>query len=240
MRKSIAIVLLLVFFPIFAVYDHKNLIADPATTPGNIADGMYMIVGESSHRCLEVPSNSCASGMGLQTFDCDRDGISNNQKVNVVSDGAGNYTISPVHSDLCLEVSSEKVLDRIPIVQTECVPGKVSQKWAMSQYGVNLEIRDVGANKCLDIMRKMKGNFGPVYLQECSDGSNQRWRLEKTTMNTDSGIICRASPAHPALDCSGINDQQKPVALGQTLTKARCEEACRVNHMVSCRWAGTK
>ena len=110
----------------------------------------------------------------------------------------------------------------------------------MSQYGVNLEIRDVGSNRCLDIMRKMKGNFGPVYLQSCSDGTNQRWRLQKATLNTDAGVICRASPAHPALDCSGVNDQQKQIALGQTLTKARCTEACRVNRMVSCQWAGAK
>src|SRR5690242_18676188 len=73
---------------------------------GNIADGMYKIVGEASHRCLEVPNNSCATGMGLQTFDCDGSEASNNQKFNVASDGSGNYTISAVHSDLCLEVST--------------------------------------------------------------------------------------------------------------------------------------
>jgi hypothetical protein len=176
----------------------------------------------------------------LQTFDCDPKSASNNQKFNVVSDGSGNYTISPVHSDLCLEVSAEKIGDRTPILQMECTPGKVSQKWAMSQYGVNLEIRDVGNSHCLDIMRKMKGNFGPVYLEGCSDGTNQRWRLQKTTINTDIGVICRASSAHPALGCSGVNDQQKQVALGQTLTKARCEEACKVNRMVSCLWEGSK
>jgi hypothetical protein len=73
--------------------------------PGNIADGMYTIVGEASKRCLEVPNNSCGSAVPLQTFDCDRTDASNNQKFNVVSDGSGNYTISPVHSDLCLEVA---------------------------------------------------------------------------------------------------------------------------------------
>lgn len=240
MTKRTGIMFALVFLLLLSARGHTNSRARPEVSLGNIADGMYMIVGESSHRCLEVPSNSCASGMGLQTFDCDAQGASNNQKFNVVSDGAGNYTISPAHSDLCLEVSTEKIADRTPILQTECVPGKVSQKWAMSQYGVNLEIRDVGNNRCLDIMRKMKENFGPVYLQSCSDGTNQRWRLQKATLNTDTGVICRASPAHPALDCAGVNDQQKPIALGQTLTKARCEEACRVNRMVSCRWAGAK
>src|SRR5438876_5884291 len=74
-------------------------------SPGNIADGMYTIVGEASRRCLEVPSSSCATGIGLQTFDCDKSEASNNQKFNVASDGHGNYTISPAHSDLCLEVS---------------------------------------------------------------------------------------------------------------------------------------
>src|SRR6266581_2410351 len=35
---------------------HSSLITD--ASPGNIADGMYTIVGEASRRCLEVPHNS--------------------------------------------------------------------------------------------------------------------------------------------------------------------------------------
>ena len=208
--------------------------------PGNIADGMYTIVGEASHRCLEIPSNSCAAVTPLQLFDCDKSEVSNNQKFNVVSDGSGNYTISPVHSDLCLEVSTEKVVDRTAVVQTECVAGKTSQKWSMNQFGVNLEIRDVGSNRCLDIMRKGTGNFAPVYLQSCNNGPNQRWRLNKTTVNVDQGAICRDSPAHPARACSGVNNEQKDVNLGKTLTKARCDDACRATRMVSCRWEGMK
>ena len=208
--------------------------------PGNIVDGMYSIVGEASHRCLEVPNSSCASAVALQTFDCDSTEASNNQKFNVVSDGTGNYTISPVHSDLCLEASTEKIGDRTPIIQAECVPGKPSQKWAMSQYGVNLEIRDVQNNRCLDVMRKATANYSPVNLQPCSNGANQRWRIKKTTINVDTGVVCRASPSHPERECNGVNDQQKSVHLGKTLTKARCEDVCRVNRMVSCHWADSK
>ena len=214
--------------------------ASSSVYTGNIPDGMYTIVGEASRRCLEVPNSSCGSGIGLQTFECDKTEASNNQKFNVVSDGSGNYTISPVHSDLCLEVSAEKVLGRTPILQTECSTGKISQKWAMSQYGVNLEIRDVQNNQCIDIMRKATANYAPVYLHPCGDGTNQRWRLHKTTINTETGVICRASPSHPEHDCDGVNDQQKQVHLGKTLTKARCEEACKVNKMVSCKWEGSK
>jgi Ricin-type beta-trefoil lectin domain len=210
-----------------------------ASAPGNIADGMYAIVGEASHRCLEVPNSSCATGMGLQTFDCDRTDASNNQKFVVAGDGAGNYTISPAHSDLCLEVSTQKVAGRTAVLQNECT-GKPSQKWAMNQFGVNLEIRDVESGRCLDILRKGTGNFAPIFLQTCADGPNQRWRLNKTTLNIDQGIICRDSPQHPARDCSGVNDQQKEVALGKTMTKGRCEEVCKINKMISCRWAGTK
>ena len=210
----------------------------PRASAGNIADGMYTIVGWSSHRCLEVPNSSCASEMGLQTFDCDPTEASNNQKFNVVSDGSGNYTISPAHSDLCLEVFSEKVSGRIPIRQSVCSPGKVSQKWAMSQYGDNLEIRDVQSNQCMDVMRKSKDNYGVLFLHFCADGTNQRWTLRKTTLNVDKGIICKASSSHPEHNCSGVNSQQKEVHLGKTLTKARCEEACQVSKMVSCKWEG--
>ena len=209
-------------------------------SPGNIEDGMYTITGEGSRRCLEVPNSSCMSGVQLQTFDCDREGVSNNQKFNVVSDGSGNYTVSPAHSDLCMEVAAEKFVGRTPILQAPCDLNKVSQKWSMSQYGVNLEIRSVEGSRCIDIMRKEKTNYAPVNLQPCSNGTNQRWRLSKTTLNTDQGIICKASPAHPEHDCSGVNDQQKQIHLGKTLTRGRCEEVCRVNRMVSCRWAGTK
>jgi hypothetical protein len=228
--------------------DLSGRVINPLATPtsrgsvyaGNIPDGMYTIMGEASRRCLEVPNSSCGSGIGLQTFECDKTEASNNQKFNVTSDGAGNYTISPVHSDLCLEVSAEKVLGRTPILQTECSPGKISQKWAMSQYGVNLEIRDAQNNQCIDIMRKVTANYAPVYLHACGDGTNQRWRLRKTTINIETGVICRASRSHPEHDCDGVNDQQKQVHLGKTLTKARCEEACKVNKMVSCKWEGSK
>jgi hypothetical protein len=224
--------------PLIASKPARNVYVAPAA--GNVPDGLYTITGESSHRCLEVGNNSCAAGFGVQIFDCDRNEISNNQKFNVTSDGSGNYTISPAHSDLCLEVSAEKFGDRTPIIQAECAAGKISQKWAMSQYGVNLEIRDVQNNRCLDIMRKQTGNYSPVNLQPCSNGTNQRWRLKQTTINTEQGIVCRASASHPEFDCEGTNDQQKQVHLGKTLTRSRCEDLCKVNRMVSCRWAGAK
>ena len=214
--------------------------ASSIASAGNIADGMYTIVGEASHRCLEIASNSCAAVTPLQIFDCDKSEVSNNQKFNVASDGSGNYTISPVHSDLCLEVSTEKVVERTAVVQAECVAGKVTQKWSMSQFGVNLEIRDVGSNRCVDIMRKGIGNFAPIFLQSCNNGPNQRWRLNKTTVNVDQGVLCRESPAHPARACSGVNDQQKEVSLGKTITKARCEAACQATKMVSCQWEAMK
>jgi hypothetical protein len=221
-------------------HNHNRTSASSIVTAGNIADGLYSIMGEASHRCLEIASNSCAAVTPLQIFDCDKSEVSNNQKFNVVSDGSGNYTISPAHSDLCLEVSTEKVIDRTAVVQTECAPGKVSQKWSMNQFGVNLEIRDAGSNRCLDIMRNGTGNFAPIFLRSCNDGPNQRWRLNKTTLNVDQGVVCRDSPAHPARPCTGINDQQKEVVLGKTMTRARCDDACRVNKMTSCRWEAMK
>jgi Ricin-type beta-trefoil lectin domain len=212
---------------------HSSPIA--GTSPGNIAEGMYTIVGWASHRCLEIPNSSCASGVGLQLFDCDPAEASNNQKFNVVSDGAGNYTISPVHSDLCLEVSGEQA-GQIPILQNVCTPGKISQKWAMTQMGDNLEIRDVQNNQCLDVWDRHKVNYTPVYLRTCKDGTNQRWTLHKTTLNNDTGIICGASPLHPAHECSGVNDQQKQIHLGKTLTKARCEDSCKASNLSGCKW----
>ena len=205
---------------------------------GNIPDGMYMIVGEASHRCLDIPNSSCGSDIALQIFDCDPADASNNQKFNVVSDGSGNYTISPVHSDLCLEVYDDQVSDRTSVKQNVCSPGKVSQKWAMSQYGSNLEIRAVQNNQCMDVIRKRTANYALVNMHPCGDGTNQRWRLHEKKLNVEKGVICKASPSHPERNCSGVDAQQKQVHLGKTLTKGRCEEACTASKMVSCQWEG--
>ena len=149
---------------------------------------MYSIVGEGSHRCLEIPNDSCKADVGLLTFECDPNEKSNNQKFNVVADGSGYYTISPVHSDLCLEVYASQDSGRTPVQQNECSPGRMSQKWAMSQYGVNLEIRSAGNNQCLDIKGKATGNYGQVNLRPCANGSNQRWRLSKQALSADGAI----------------------------------------------------
>jgi hypothetical protein len=206
---------------------------------GNIADGMYKIVGEGSHRCLDIPNSACGSEARLQTFACDETNASNSQKFNVVSDGSGYYTITPVHSDLCLEVSDNQDSEHAPIQQNVCSPGKVSQKWAMSQYGVNLQIRAVGTNQCMDVMRAEKKDYGQVNQHPCSNGTNQRWRLYAQTLNRN-GVICRASPSHPEYSCSGLNEKQSRVNLGKTLTKARCDEACKASNMVNCQWEGTQ
>ena len=237
MKKAATILFALSFLLVLGANGttHSGQMAKPSA--GNIADGMYAIVGEGSHRCLEIPNDSCRSEVGLQTFDCDPANQSNNQKFNVVADGSGYYTISPVHSDMCLEVSGVQDSGRISVQQNECSPGKISQKWAMSQYGVNLEIRSAGNNQCMDILRGAKGNYGQVNLRPCNNGTNQRWRLAKKTLSLD-GVICRASPSHPEHDCYGVNDKQQKVYLGKTLTKTRCEEACKASNVSGCKWEG--
>jgi hypothetical protein len=240
MKKSFTILFAL-SFPLVLWANGTSHSTQIAQRPaGNIPDGMYSIVGEGNHRCLEIPNASCRSEIGLQTFDCDATDKSNNQKFNIVADGSGYYTISPVHSDLCVEVSGTKdSSDRIPVQQSECSPGKLSQKWAMSQYGVNLEIRSAVNNQCLDIMGRATGNYAPVFMHACSNGTNQRWRLSKKTLSGD-GVICRASPSHPEHDCSGLNDKQQRVYLGKTLTRTRCEEACKASNVSGCKWEGSQ
>jgi hypothetical protein len=242
MKKATTILFALSFLLVLWV-NGKTHSSQLAKAPaGNIPDGMYMIVGEASHRCLEIPNSSCRDGVGLQLFDCDPTDASNNQKFDVAADGNGYYTITAAHSDLCLEVvSGGQDSDRISIQQNACSPDKISQKWAMSQYGVNLQIRYAGAkpgtNQCMDVMGRGKKNYGPVNLHPCTDGTNQRWRLTRKTLN-GNGAICRASPSHPEHDCFGLNDKQTQVYLGKTLTKAKCEEACQASKVSGCKWSG--
>ncbi len=237
MKKATTILFALSFLLVFWTNGktHSSQIAKPSA--GNIPDGMYMIVGEGSHRCLDIPTSACGFKVRLQTFACDPTDASNSQKFNVVADGSGYYTITVAHSDLCLEVSDDQDSKHAPIQQNTCSPGKISQKWAMSQFGVNLEIRAAGTNQCMDIMRADKKDYGQVNQHPCNDGTNQRWRLYRKTFN-GNGVICTASPSHPEHDCYGVNDKQSRVYLGKTLTKARCEEACKATNMVSCKWEG--
>ena len=238
MKKATTILFALSFLLVLWANGKTHSSQIPKAPAGNIPEGMYTIVGEASHRCLAIPNSSCTA-TGLQIFDCDPTDASNDQKFNVVADGSGYYTISAAHSDLCLEVHPDQDSDRTPIQQNTCTPDKVSQKWAMAQYGVNLQIRSVANNQCMDIMGRAKKNYGPVNLHPCGDGTNQRWRLQKKTLN-ENGVICRASPSHPEHDCYGLNDKQSRVYLGKTLTKAKCEEACKATRTVTCQWEGSK
>lgn len=238
--KKVTTILLVLFF-LLVPWDNGETHSSPIarTSTGNIPDGTYMIVGEGSHRCLDIPNGACGYETRLQIFTCDATDASNSQKFNVVSDGSGNYTITAVHSDLCLEVADAQDSAHAPIQQNVCSPGKINQKWAMSQYGVNLEIRAVGTNQCMDVMRAAKGDYGQVNQHPCNNGTNQRWRLYPKTLNPD-GVICRASPSHPERNCSGLNENQSQIYLGKTLTKERCEEACKAARMVSCKWEGSR
>jgi len=214
---------------------HSSPIAKASA--GNTPDGMYMIVGVGSGRCLDIPNSACGHESLLQTFACDATDVSNSQKFNVVADASGFYTISPAHSDLCLEVSGDPYSARALIQQNACSPGKTSQQWTMNQYGGNLEIRTARADRCMEVIRADKGIYGQLHIRPCNSGTNQRWKLSAKTFNR-SGVICRASPSHPEYNCHGSNENQKQVYLGKTLTKARCEEACKASNMVGCQWEG--
>ncbi len=218
---------------------HSSPIAKPPA--GNVPDGMYMIVGSGfgNGRCLVIPNSACGYESPLQTFACDATDADNSQKFNIVADGSGLYTITPAHSDLCLEVAGDPDSAQAPIQQNVCSPGKVSQQWTMNQYGGNLEIRTARANHCMEVMRAEKGILGQVSIRPCNSGINQRWKLTAKTLNRN-GVICRASPSHPAYNCYGSNENQKQVNLGKTLTKARCEEACQTSKMTGCRWEGSQ
>jgi hypothetical protein len=232
MKKGSTVLSALVFLLALCANGKTHSNSTTLAPAGNIADGIYMIVGFDSHRCLDIPNGSCRDGARLQIFDCDPTDATNSQKFIVASDGAGNYTISPAHSDLCLEVVSDPASGQNPIQQSVCTPGKISQKWAMSQYGSNLEIRTAGTNKCMDVSRAAKANFGEVQEHNCKDSTNQRWNLHPKTLNAN-GVICRASPSHPEYDCFGLNEKQTRTYLGKTVTRTRCEEACNATKMLS-------
>jgi hypothetical protein len=206
--------------------------------PKAIPDGMYMIKGVGSGRCLDIPNSACRYESPLQTFACDTTDASNSQKFNILADGSGYYTITAAHSDLCLEVGDQNS-GQTPIQQNACVPGKITQKWAMDQYGDNLEIRAASTKQCMDVMRADRKDYGTVNQHLCNNGTNQRWQLLPKTFNRN-GVVCRASPSHPELNCYGLNEKQSRIYLGKTLTKARCEEACQASKMVSCQWEGSQ
>jgi len=239
MKKATMILFALSF--LLVLWVNRNTHSSPIAkaTADKTPDGMYMIVSVGSGRCLDIPNSACGYESLLQTFACDNTDASNSQKFNVVADGSGYYTITPAHSDLCLEVSGDPDSAQALIQQMACSPGKTSQQWTMNQYGGNLEIRTARGDRCMEVMRADRGIYGQVKQRTCNSGTSQRWKLYAKTLN-GSGVICRASPSHPEHDCYGSNDKQNRVYLGKTLTKARCEEACKAANMVGCKWEGSQ
>ena len=77
MKKATTILFGLSFLLVFWANDTTHSGQIPKRPPGNIPDGMYIIVGEASHRCLDIPNGSCRSEIGLQTFECDPTDASN-------------------------------------------------------------------------------------------------------------------------------------------------------------------
>jgi len=105
--------------------------------------------------------------------------------------------------------------------QNECSPGKVSQKWAMSQYGVNLE-SDPGKQQCW-ISGTANRKLSAVFLHACANGLTKDGTTKQTL--SEDGIICRASQS-PERDCS-LNDKQQKIYLGKTLTRRAAKKFVR-------------
>jgi len=125
------------------------------------------IVARATDAVWRFPTAPADLIIALQTFDCDPADVSNNQKFNIISDGSGNYTISPVHSDLCLEVVVDSESGITRSYKTRAVRVRPVRSGPCPSYGDNLEIRAVQNNQCMDVVDRNKKNYAQISVHAC-------------------------------------------------------------------------
>ena len=101
----------------------------------------------------------------------------------------------------------------------------------ISQFGSNPpagggEVKNGGANRCLDVSAQSQSNGAAVQLWDCHDGSNQQWSVNSSKQLTVYGGKCLdaenngTSPGTKAIiwDCHGGANQQWNVNADGTVT----------------------
>jgi hypothetical protein len=144
--------------------------------PFTVRDGVQLIAKHSS-MCMEVDSDSTASGAAVMHDNCRAPGPAQNQVFSMVPHGDG-YLLLARHSGKCVAVSGANLADEAKLVQWDCAFANHfrfgEEWWGPSQYA-RYFARHSG--KCIDVPGASKGRI-QLQQETCNGTDHQLWHPE--------------------------------------------------------------
>ncbi|MEV4417582.1 family 16 glycosylhydrolase [Catellatospora sp. NPDC049609] len=148
-------------FPQQMLVDYVRVFAhDGGTTPPS---GATLLIGQSSNRCIDIPSSNTANGSRLQIWDCNGTGA---QKWSFEADGSLRAL------GKCMDVAAGSSADGTAIQLYDC-NGTGAQKFVLSGAG---DLVNIQANKCVDVTANGTANGTKLQLYTCNGTGAQKWR----------------------------------------------------------------
>jgi hypothetical protein len=123
------------------------------------------LVGRSSAKCADVPSQSLWQGVAISQYTCNS---GTNQKWWFKDLGTGYYELMGRGSSLCLQENSATV------TQENCT-GATAQQWSLSTSGSYVLVKARASGECLDVSGASTANSAAIITYTCNGGTNQQW-----------------------------------------------------------------
>jgi hypothetical protein len=87
------------------------------------------------------------------------------------------HTISPLHSNKCLDVAGGSSSDFVAIQQYSCNRTNAQLFYIAKRDGAYYEIRNRNSGKCMDLLNFSTAEGAPIVQYSCHGGYNQQWKL---------------------------------------------------------------
>ncbi|MFE2680967.1 RICIN domain-containing protein [Streptomyces mirabilis] len=123
------------------------------------------LVGRSSAKCADVPSQSLWQGVAISQYTCNS---GTNQKWWFKDLGTGYYELMGRGSSLCLQENSASV------TQENCT-GATAQQWSLTTSGSYVLVKARASGECLDVSGASTANSAAIITYTCNGGTNQQW-----------------------------------------------------------------
>lgn len=142
------------------------------------ADQWITITNKKSGLGLETKSKGIASGTQLVQW-ANRDLDTAAWKLTPTTDG--HYNIINKNADMLLVSNSEQK----PVISSDAAADDNSAKWDLINHGGYYEIKNVAAEKSLDVSGQSTANGGSVILYAFGNGDNELWSLGEAAENLE-------------------------------------------------------
>jgi hypothetical protein len=134
------------------------------------------IVYRHSRKCLDVSGVSQTAGAAVVQWPCSG---ALNQRLYLISQGGGFYSVRFRHSQQCLDVNQASTANGAAIIQWPCT-GAANQLFELvpaANGGVAL--RAMHSQKCVDVQNASQANGTPLVQWTCNGQANQTFDLDR-------------------------------------------------------------